>query len=46
MTRARLAGTIAAVAFNLAAGLVLLRTLETVALPAIIGLLRYYGAFG
>lgn len=42
MTR-RQSATVLAVCFDLAAGFVLLRVLETVALPAIAGLLVHYG---
>jgi hypothetical protein len=42
----RLAGTVGAVCLNLAAGLVLLRVLEEVALPAILRLLVAYGWVG
>lgn len=42
MTR-RDSATVAAVAFNLAAGIILLKVLQDVALPAIAGLLVAYG---
>jgi hypothetical protein len=46
MTRTRLVLTVAAVGLDLAAGLALMETLRTVALPSILGLLRHYGLAG